>query len=71
MLDTTIAAQITKIRHDVSISSCIYSVQVLYPDVSCASYLDLHLEIVSEGQLRTKFYHKVDDSKLPNCELSI
>jgi len=30
-----------------------------------ASYLDLHLEIDSEGRLRTKPYHKRDDFNLP------
>ena len=30
-----------------------------------ASYLDLHLEIDSEGQLRTKLYDKRDDFNLP------
>jgi hypothetical protein len=30
-----------------------------------ASYLDLHLEIVSEGRLRTKFYDKRDDFNFP------
>ena len=30
-----------------------------------ASYLDLHLEIESEGRLRTKFYDKRDDFNFP------
>ena len=30
-----------------------------------ASYLDLHLEIDSEGRLRTKLYDKRDDFKFP------
>ena len=30
-----------------------------------ASYLDLHLEIDSEGRLRTKFYDKRDDFNFP------
>jgi hypothetical protein len=30
-----------------------------------ASYLDIHLEIVSEGQLRTKLYDKRDDFNFP------
>ena len=30
-----------------------------------ASYLDLHLEIVSEGRLRTKFYDKREDFNFP------
>jgi hypothetical protein len=30
-----------------------------------ASYLDLHLEIDSEGQLRTKLYNKRDDFNFP------
>ena len=33
-----------------------------------ASYLDLHLEIDSEGRLRTNLYDKGDDF---NCERSI
>ena len=32
---------------------------------SSASYLDLHLEIDSEGRLRTKFYHKRDYFNFP------
>jgi hypothetical protein len=31
----------------------------------CASYLDLHLEIDSEGRLRTKLYDKRDDFNFP------
>ena len=30
-----------------------------------ASYLDIHLEIVSEGRLRTKLYDKRDDFNFP------
>jgi hypothetical protein len=30
-----------------------------------ASYLELHLEIDSEGRLRTKLYNKRDDFNLP------
>jgi hypothetical protein len=30
-----------------------------------ASYIDLHLEIDSEGQLRTKLYDKRDDFNFP------
>jgi hypothetical protein len=30
-----------------------------------ASYLDLHLEIYSEGRLRTKLYDKRDDFNFP------
>jgi hypothetical protein len=30
-----------------------------------ASYLDLHLEIDSEGRLRTKLYDKKDDFNFP------
>jgi hypothetical protein len=30
-----------------------------------ASYLDLHLEINSEGRLRTKLYDKIDDFNFP------
>ena len=35
-----------------------------YTDIS-AAYLDLHLEIESEGRLRTKNYDKRDDLNLP------
>jgi hypothetical protein len=35
-----------------------------YTDIS-ASYLDLHLEIDSEGWLRTKLYDKRDDFNFP------
>ena len=34
-----------------------------------ASYLDLHLEIDSEGQLRTKHYDKRDDFNFPKMKL--
>jgi len=30
-----------------------------------ASYIDLHLDIKSEGQLRTKLYDKSDDFNFP------
>ena len=33
--------------------------------VTIASYLDLHLEINSEGRLRTKLYGKRDDFNFP------
>ena len=36
-----------------------------------ASYIDLDLEINSEGRLRTKLYDKRDDFNFPHCELSI
>ena len=35
------------------------------------SYLDLHLEIASVGQLRTKLYDKRDLIQFSHCELSI
>jgi hypothetical protein len=35
-----------------------------------ASYLDLHLEIDSEGRLRTKLYDKRDDFNLPIVNFS-
>ena len=35
------------------------------------SYIDLHLEIDSEGRLRTKLYDKRDDFNFPHCEHSI
>ena len=34
-----------------------------------ASYLDIHLEIDSEGRLRTKLYDKRDDFKFPIVNL--
>ena len=37
---------------------------ITYTDIS-AAYLDLHLEIDSEGRLRTKIYDKRDDLNLP------
>ena len=37
---------------------------ITYTDIS-AAYLDLHLEIDSEGRLRTKTYDKRDDLNLP------
>jgi hypothetical protein len=36
-----------------------------------ASYLDLHLEIDSEGRLRTKLYDRRDDFNFPIVYLSI
>jgi hypothetical protein len=36
-----------------------------------ASYLDLHLEIDSEGWLRTKLYDKRDDFNFPNVNFPI
>ena len=39
--------------------SCLVRSQVMYTDTNrSASYLDLHLEIDSEGRLRTKLYDK-------------
>ena len=35
------------------------------------SFLDLLIVLDSEGQLRTKLYHKSDDFNFPHCELSI
>jgi hypothetical protein len=47
----------------------IYSIELEIKDTTdtyrSASYLDLHLEIDSEGQLRTKHYDKRDDFNLP------
>jgi hypothetical protein len=47
----------------------IYSIELEIKDTTdtyrSASYLDLHLEIDSEGQLRTKPYDKRDDFNLP------
>jgi hypothetical protein len=36
-----------------------------------ASCLCLHLEIDSEGRLRTKLYDKREDFNVPHCELSM
>ena len=48
---------------------CIYPIELEIKDTTdidgSASYLDIHLEIVSEGQLRTKLYDKRDDSIFP------
>ena len=53
----------------------IYSIELEIKDTTdqdtSASYLDLHLEIDSEGRLRTKLYDKRDDSNFHICELSI
>ena len=47
----------------------IYSIEIEIKDTSntnrSASYLDLHLEIDSEGRLRTKPYNKRDDFNFP------
>jgi len=47
----------------------IYSIELEIKDTSdtdtSASYLDLHLEIDSEGRLRTKLYDKRDDFDFP------
>jgi hypothetical protein len=47
----------------------IYSIELEIKDTTdiyrSASYLDLHLEIDSEGKLRTKLYDKRDDFNLP------
>ena len=47
----------------------IYSIEIEIKDTSdtnrSASYLDLHLEIDSEGRLRTKPYNKRDDLNFP------
>ena len=54
----------------------IYLIELEIKDTTCtdadrsASYLDLHLEIDSEGRLRTKLYDKRDDFNFPT-ELSI
>ena len=49
------------------INSVFYIKDTIDTDKS-ASYLDLHLEIDSEGRLRTNLYDKGDDL---NCERSI
>ena len=47
----------------------IYSIELEIKDTTdiyrSASYLDLHLDIDSEGKLRTKLYDKRDDFNLP------
>ena len=47
----------------------IYSIELEIKDTTAtdwsASYLDILLEIDSEGQLRTKLYHKRDDFNFP------
>jgi predicted RND superfamily exporter protein len=51
----------------------IYSIKLEIKDTTdtnrSASFFDLHLEINSEGQLRTKLYDKRDDSNfaIVNC----
>jgi hypothetical protein len=48
---------------------CIYRIDLEIKDTTdtdrSASYLDLHLEIDSEGRLRTKLYDKRDDFNFP------
>jgi hypothetical protein len=48
---------------------CIYLIELETKDTtdtdSFTSYLDLHLEIDSEGRLRTKLYDKRDDFNFP------
>jgi hypothetical protein len=48
---------------------CIYPIEPEIKDTTdadrSASYLDLHLEIDSEGRLRTKLYDKRDDFNFP------
>jgi hypothetical protein len=56
---------------------CIYPIELEIKDITdtdrSVSYLDLHLEIDSEGRLRTKLYDKRDDFnfQFSHCELSI
>ena len=48
---------------------CTYPIELEIKDTTdaamSASYLDLHLKINSEGQLRTKLYDKRDDINFP------
>ena len=48
---------------------CIYPIELEIKDTTdidrYASYLDLHLEIDSEGRIRTKHYDKRDDFNFP------
>jgi hypothetical protein len=56
---------------------CIYPIELEIKDITdtdrSVSYLDLHLEIDSEGRLRTKLYDKRDvfNFQFSHCELSI
>ena len=56
---------------------CIYPIELEIKDITdtdrSVSYLDLHLEIDSEGRLRKKLYDKRDDLnfQFSHCELSI
>jgi hypothetical protein len=51
----------------------IYPIELNIKDITdtdrCASYLDVHLEIDSEGRLRTKLYDKRDDFNFPIVNL--
>ena len=53
----------------VAIDDRIYPIELEIKDTTdtdrSASYLDLHLEIDSEGRLRTKLYDKKDDFNFP------
>jgi hypothetical protein len=48
---------------------CIYLIEIEIKDITdtarSASYFDLHLEIDSDGRLRTKLYDKRDDFHFP------
>jgi len=48
---------------------CIYPIEIEIKDTTdtarSTSYFDLHLEIDSDGQLRTKLYDKRDDFHFP------
>jgi hypothetical protein len=46
---------------------CIYpiEIEIKIPQIQSASHFDLHLEIDSDGRLRTKLYDKRDDFHFP------
>ena len=58
-----------KIQHRADSIEIIYPIELEIKGTTdtdrSASYLDLHLEIDSEGLLRTKLYDKRDDSNFP------
>jgi hypothetical protein len=58
-----------KIQHGADLIESIYPIELEIKDSTdtdrSASYLDLHLEIDSEGRLTTKLYDKRDDFNFP------
>ena len=53
----------------------IYPIELEIKDTTgtytCASYLDLYLEIDSDSRLRTKHYDKREDFQFSHCDISI